>query len=124
MTGPTAAVFIAHVLAAHLSVPEPVRLQLVEEIGPHGFERQQDWPIATVRRDGPGWLIEYERSYWQHHPGRRSYTLVHELCHAAYDYDVADWFALPAKERVHRHARVEQCAAQILREHRRCHAPE
>lgn len=118
MTGPTVAAFIAHVLAAHLSVPEPVRFELVAELGPAGFVDTADVPVAMVFREGPGWVIRYERAFWDKYPDSRGFLVAHELCHAAYDYDVRDWSKLTKAERKARHKVVDACAVKILRDHR------
>lgn len=111
-----AEVFIAHLLAAHLSVPEPVL-----------FDVRELWPsenCAQVRMAGPPgapawWMIEYDSTCWERRPEQREAVLAHEVCHAAYDYREA-WSSLSREDRKRAHKRVKTCVRQILRDHRRC----
>lgn len=108
--------FIAHVLAVHLAVPEPV-----------AFEVRELWPsenCAQAQMIGlPGrpvsWRIEYDAACWRDRPGQRVAVLAHELCHAAYDYG-RSWTSLSRAEQKRAHKRTRACARQILRDHRRC----
>jgi hypothetical protein len=118
----TAATFIAHVLALHLSVPEPVTFVAGGKM--NGFEYvdvDSDKPlIAMIEREGPGWVLTYDADAWgKARPQVRAFVLAHELCHAAYDYE-RPWSSYTKGERRRKHARVRTCTVQILRAHARC----
>lgn len=108
----TPAVFLAHILAFHLHVPEPVTFSIRDLR--QGVE-------AQITRYGPvgmptAWAIEYDRVAWNRYPKKRLWVIAHEACHAVYDHAVEDWDGLQFTERGARHARVEACAAQVLRD--------
>ena len=106
----TAAWWVAHVLAFHLSVPEPVRIVEFESL----------WPSenhAQMMRVREGWEIQIDRNWWRHqNPRKQAWILAHELCHGAYN-DVG-WSRLTKKEKRNQHKRVNACASKIIRDHR------
>ncbi len=106
--------WIAHVLAMHLSVPEPVTLK---------FEDLQPGRCAQMRMIGEvgkpkGWSIEYDIGCWNREPKRRAWVLAHELCHGAFDY-TKDVSQLSVEETLAQESRADSCADAIVREHGR-----
>ncbi len=117
MTEAAAALFVAHVLAVHLSVPEGARL----EIGmtcPPGFDGCVSAQVSRTR--GGPWLILYDTDRFQHSPDRViRFILAHELCHAAYDWET-NTAALPPLEHKRHERRADECAADIVSRHAGC----
>ncbi len=98
MTEAAVTAFLAHVLAAHLSVPEPVSFRLAPT-----------WPFencAHVERLESGWRITYDSACWSAYPKQRAEVLAHELCHAALD--------------TRDEKRTKDCARQVIRSHKSC----
>lgn len=111
----SATTWIAHVLAFHLSVPEPVY-----------FKVGNTWPFEykamVIYKGEPGnpreWLITYNEEDWKKHNDRQKmFVIAHELCHTVYEYDVT-WDRLDKKEQKRRHKAVTECARKIIRDHR------
>ena len=88
-------VFVAHLLAAHLSVPELVTVQYAE--------LRHD-RVAQIEKVGRGWVMTIDKDKW-HGSG---WVVAHELCHAAYD----DRYSTTAIE-----TRANKCADQVIRDH-------
>lgn len=105
-------IWIAHVLALHLNVPEPIRFT-IDELWPYPY-------IAmTEMRDGE-WRVQYDRTGWsEDSDSKKQFVIAHELCHSIFDRGV-DWSTLAPKEQRRRHDYVNACAKQILRDHRNC----
>lgn len=112
----TATTWIAHILALHLSVPEPVYFRIGET-----------WPTnykAMITYKGePGspryWTITYNEESWKkHNEKQKMYVIAHEVCHAAYEYDI-NWDDLNKKEQKRRHKIIIECADKIIRDHNR-----
>ncbi len=114
-----AELFLAHLLAEHLAVPEPVRLQV--QPGPVGFEGYTMRHEALIERNGPGWwLIRYDQQAFVSATRRRvEFVLAHELCHAIYDWNITIG-QLSDKELRSRQTRADNCARQALRAHKKC----
>lgn len=105
--------WIAHILALHLNVPEPVK-----------FEQAQLWPspnraqIELVADDT--WIIRYNIDDWKkHNTYQRRFIIAHELCHTVYEYHI-NWDQLDKKEQKRRHKFVNACAEKIMRDHKDC----
>lgn len=107
--------WIAHVLAMHLSVPEPVTLVRMD-LGVPGRCAQ----MRMAEKDGliTSWEIEYDTKCWNDKPESRAWVLAHELCHGAFDYR-KDLTQLSKDEFKFQEARADKCADQIVREHAR-----
>ncbi len=109
--------WIAHILAVHLSVPEPVTYKMLPALYP-----SENW--AQVRRvpegiSGGAWVIEIDEQRWRKMKGNEQLWLVaHELCHAAFGDDQTEWGKMDKKERKKKHDEVIiPCANKILRDH-------
>ena len=106
----TAAWWIAHVLAMHLSVPEPVTVTMTTL-----------WPTdntAQISRVGAGWEIQVDRAKWKRlHRNERLWILAHELCHAAYNDDQFHWQNMTPREQKQKHKQINKCETKIMRDH-------
>ena len=114
----TPAGFLAHLLAAHLAVPEPITLKI--DPGPVGFDGYSARYDATISRQherGGAWLIRYDaKALAASRPSRWQFVLAHEVCHAIYEYDT-NWPSLTDKERARRHKITNACARGAIRAH-------
>jgi hypothetical protein len=109
--------FLAHILAFHLAVPEPVAFRV--DSGPVGFASYALRSEATIENMGGWWLIRYGRApLSQSSPRRVRFVLAHETCHAVYDYS-SKWGQITEAERRSRHARVNECARRAIMDHQR-----
>jgi hypothetical protein len=114
----TPAGFVAHLLAFHLAVPEPVAVRF--DPGPAGFDGARAAYVATIYRQRPGWRIDINPDVWALQDGsQQRLILAHEVCHAVWDHDVPDWGRLPAEEARARHLRVARCALEAIARHRK-----
>ena len=107
--------WLAHILAVHLSVPEPVSFKLMDL-----------WPMedvcAVMRMHGEGgqpsaWTIQYDEGCWNRVRSQRAWVIAHEACHGAFDYDHNGWHRLTKRERDRRDKRADECANKIIRDH-------
>lgn len=113
MTGAAAGLWLAHVLAAHLHVPEPVRFELRAAVP--GFEARHDAVIDWDR----GWVVRYDPELFARAGRDRvRFVLAHEACHAVYNHTPAVWAEYDQAQRAAEHARVDECARRVLRHHR------
>ncbi len=116
MTEATAALFVAHVLAAHLAVPEPVRLEVAPTCPP-GFDGCVTAQVGMISGE---WRIRFDAERFERMPDRAvRFVLAHELCHAAFDYPISTTL-LPPKEHTAHERAADQCAVDILSRHWRC----
>lgn len=105
--------WIAHILALHLNVPEPVKFELTN-LYPSEYRAQ----IDLVADDT--WIIKYNIGDWyKDNESARRFVIAHELCHTVYEYHVK-WEQLDKKEKEHRHKFVDACARKIIRDHKDC----
>ncbi len=107
----TVAWWVAHVLAVHLSVPEPVTMKMVPTLWP--TDRLAQMAHAS---NGYGWEIQIVEGRWkQLDPNERAWLVTHELCHGAF----GDWvYPTMSKKQVREmEARADKCASQVLRSH-------
>lgn len=112
----SATTWIAHILALHLSVPEPVY-----------FKVGETWPVnykAMITYKGEVgspkyWMITYNEKDWKKHSDKQKmYVIAHEVCHAVYEFNV-NWSDLDKKEQRRRHKSVRECADKVIRDHNR-----
>lgn len=113
MTGAAAGVWLAHVLAVHLHVPEPVRFELRAAVP--GFEARHD---AVIDWDNDGWVVRYDPDLFAATTDRRArFVLAHEACHAVYNHTPAVWAEYDQARRLDEHARVDECAKRVVLHH-------
>lgn len=115
---PVVSAFVAHLLAFHVAVPEPVRVEYWPAL--RGFD---GWKVGRTAEafslpDGT-WLVRLDReAFHALAPRRQSWVLAHELCHAVYGYDLeVGWEGLPEEEKERRHRIVNRCADTAIRHH-------
>lgn len=109
-----ASFWIAHILAVHLNVPEPVKFEL-DNLWPSGKAAQMR---QVLEKDE--WIIQYDIDEWNKSSNsQRKYVIAHELCHGVYEYNVK-WDSLSTREQVERHETIKKCAMKIMRDHRKC----
>lgn len=115
MTSAAAAAWMAHVLALHLHIPEPVSFEVREAVP--GFERTAD---ASMDADGRGgWVVRYDpAAFAQASSARVRFVVAHELCHGLYNHTPGAWSALDMEGRRREHQRVKACAERVLFHHR------
>ena len=105
--------WLAHILAVHLNVPEPVTIE-IRELWPQSRCAQivmvGEWAAPQA------WRIQYDSECWKKKPSVRAYVIAHESCHAVYR-DTA-WDKLSKAEQKVRHKRVSRCAERVMRDHK------
>lgn len=106
--------WIAHILAFHLNVPEPITFSI-------GSTYPTDYKAMICFSGRPHypdeWFITYDKYWWdKHNDKQRMFIIAHEVCHAVYEYDV-NWNVLSLEERRNRHKIVDKCAKKIIRDH-------
>lgn len=116
MTPHAAAVlWLGHVLAVHLNVPEPVRFELREAVP--GFEARHD---AVCAFEAGTWVVRYDPERFRRSTAATVRLVVaHEVCHAVYNHTPGVWGGLSAAEQAREHLRVKACARNVLDHHRR-----
>lgn len=115
---PVVSAFVAHLLAFHIAVPEPVRVEYWPAL--RGFEGYKVGRTAEVFSMPDGtWLVRLDPvEFPRLAPRRQSWILAHELCHAVWDRDLpVGWEGLPEEEKRWRHERVNRCADHAMRQH-------
>ena len=115
---PWVIVFVAHMLTAHIAVPEPVRVEWAPELV--GFEGFKYVHIAYINRpgQGTGWTMRIQEARWRHLSRYdRQWVLAHELCHAVHTYTGPSWDLLDKKAQDRLHVPVNQCANDAIRHH-------
>ncbi len=105
--------WIAHILALHLNVPEPVEFK-IDELWPSPNKAQIELRADDI------WIIKYDKDSWNvHSTNQKRFIIAHELCHTVYEYHLT-WDKLSKKEQNKRHKYVDACAKKILRDHKDC----
>lgn len=118
--------WIAHILALHLNVPEPVKFETAE-LWPSPNRAQIElvagdaWIVGCTKiRQDHHWLLRYNIDDWnKHNTYQRRFIIAHELCHTVYEYHI-NWDQLDKKEQKRRHKFVNECAEKIMRDHKDC----
>ncbi len=113
---PWTVAFVAHLLAAHIAVPEPVTIRYMPQL--EGFSEFEYAYIAQIERQyGGSWVIYIQRERWDRlSKYNKQWVLAHELCHAVHTYDVRwDMLDKPTKARLHKV--VDRCANTAMSQH-------
>ncbi len=122
---PIAVAFIAHLLSAHINVPEPVFVRWNPR--PADFEDFQPEFVGTIDMV-PGkaegleapkfhWILGIDKEWWDKAPsGSQKWILAHELCHAVHTYP-RNWDRMSKREQEKEHEIVNRCANQAISAH-------
>lgn len=105
----------------HIHIPDtiPVHIQASDR-SPMDTPTSTRLPVAWIEDRGWGYMISVRRSTLARPKPQLEWTVFHELCHAAYDWDyIANWGALTDIETKEREDRASTCATELLARHQK-----
>lgn len=121
--------FVAHMLSAHIAVPEPVFVQWAPVLTGFDccFEYARDadvtmypgrWVVTEngATKEPDYWVIRIYGERWDRlRQFEKDWLIAHEICHAV--YPTSHWDARTDEERKAIHKTVDACASKAIRSH-------